>query len=81
MLLIESYFVVRQCEILGDRVRRLDILVNLDQGSAKDTITPDKKCCLENLFFLFLHKNMLWVLIRKPCRGTSNENPQHVFLE
>ena len=32
---------------------------------------------IHKIFFLFLHKNMLWVLIR----SASNEYPHRVFME
>ena len=34
-----------------------------------------------DIFLISQRKNMLWYSVEVPHRGTSNEYPQHVFIE
>ena len=48
--------------------------------------TLKQRTCIDNssgVIFVFLNKNMFWVLIRSalPRQGASDEYPQQVFVE
>ena len=44
-------------------------------------IAPNKREYPHNFFFLFIHKNIrCGYSLEAPCRGASNEYPQHMFL-
>ena len=43
-------------------------------------IATDKRGYPHNIFLISPRKHMLWVLIRMPRQGASNEYPQHMFF-
>ena len=46
----------------------------------RNFIATDKRGYPHNIFLISSRKHMLWYSLEAPCRGTSNEYPQHMFL-
>ena len=44
-----------------------------------ETIAPDTAFSIPLIFFLFLHKSMLWNSLEVPHQGASNEYPQRML--
>ena len=69
----------RTGNLVGDTMPCLKNILQYFQFLFDCNISPDKRGYLQNIFCISPRKYTLWVFIKAPHWGTSNEYSQHIF--